>query len=124
MAGRPKLRLIVAIAVVLVVAAGIAIAIYGTRRTDRDLVKVEIRAKPVATIRFKGRSLGRTPLTIQVPRSTTAIDVEATFTKHGLDARGRARSDRYRQVKPLIPDAEQSLDFAIDGATRVPDDAP
>lgn len=124
MAGRPKLKLIVAIAAVLLVAAGVAIAIYGTRRTARDLVKVEIRGKPVATIRFKGRTLGRTPLTIQLPRGTTPLDVEATFTKHGLDLRGRARSERYRQVKPLIPDAEQSLDFAIEDATRVPDDVP
>lgn len=105
-------------AAVLVVGMAIAVAVYvsvggGSRRVGGDLVKLEIRAKPVATIRFRGRELGRTPLVIQVPRSTEPVELEATFTIHELDpTTGARRIRRESQTKTVVPDAEQSVDFA------------
>jgi hypothetical protein len=63
-----------------------------------EMVVIEIHAKPVATIRVGGNRAGTTPLTLHLPKSATAIIVEATV-------RGRQLS---RQV---IPDRDQLVDF-------------
>ena len=86
MTDRRKVRLIVAIVGVLLAGAATVALVLGLRTPTRDLVKLELRAKPVASIRFKGRKLGNTPLVIQVQRSKQPLPIEATFTEHKLNA--------------------------------------
>ena len=88
----------------------------------RDLVKLELRARPVATIRFKGRNLGRTPLVIQVARSTQPLPIEATFTEQKLNAlTGQKKVEIYKQTLTVTPDDHQSVDFDIKAAAKQPD---
>ena len=121
MSDRRKVRLIVAIVTVLLLAAATVALVLGLRTPSRDLVKLELRAKPVATIRFKGRNLGRTPLVVQVARSRQPLPIEATFTEHKLNAMtGRTTEVIYKQTLTVTPDDHQSVDFDIKAATKQP----
>jgi hypothetical protein len=121
MADRRKLRLIVATAALFVVGGAVAIALYVSRGNRLDLVKVELRAKPVATIRFKGKQLGNTPIVIQVPRSSRALSIEATFTVHKLNGMtGTSKAEHWKQTLAIVPDAPQAVDFDIKAATKQP----
>lgn len=105
-----------------------AVVVYATTRDDGSsrrepvaaTVKIELRGKPVAVIKMNGRAIGRTPTTIIVPRGTTPLELEATFTieKYGL-AKPAKKTEIWRQVKQVVPDAEQSVDFSQAEATKV-----
>jgi hypothetical protein len=122
MADPRKVKLIVAIAAVVVVVGAIIIGIYGASGSRAELVKLELRAKPVATIRFKGKQLGRTPIVIQVPRSTSGLPVEATFKVHKLNGMNGAPKDEiWTQTVVVVPSEPQSVDFDLKAATKQPD---
>jgi hypothetical protein len=122
MTGRRKTRLIVTIVGLLLLAAAAVALVLGLRTPTRDLVKLELRAKPVASIRFKGRNLGNTPLVIQVPRSKQPLPIEATFTEHKLNAMtGQKKVETFKQTLTVTPDDHQSVDFDIKAATKQPD---
>lgn len=121
MADRRKVRLIVAIAALIVVGAAIAIGLRGARDSRSDLVKLELRAKPVARIRFKGKQLGSTPIVIQVPRSSQPLSIEATFTLHKMNGMtGTSKAELWQQTLTVVPDAPQSVDFDVKAATKLP----
>lgn len=120
MTDRRKVILIVAVGGLLLAGAATAALVLGT--PPRDLVKLELRARPVATIRFKGRNLGRTPLVIQVARSTQPLPIEATFTEQKLNAlTGQKKVEIYKQTLTVTPDDHQSVDFDIKAAAKQPD---
>ncbi len=122
MTGRRKSRLIVAGVGVLLAGVATVALVLGLRTPSRDLVKLELRAKPVATIRFKGKNLGRTPLVLQVTRSKLPLPIEATFTEHKVNAlTGQKRTDVYKQTLTVTPDDHQAVDFDIKAATKQPD---
>jgi hypothetical protein len=123
MADRRKVKLIVAIAAVVVVVAAVVVgALYASGGRRADLVKLELRAKPVATIRFKGKQLGRTPIVIQVPRGRNALSIEATFTVHKLNGMNGAPKDEvWTETKVVVPSEPQSVDFDLKAATKQPD---
>jgi hypothetical protein len=109
------------IALVLVLAGG------GDSRSQQQQpqVKVELRATPAATIRFKGRDLGRTPLTLTLPRGSEPLDVEATFTSKRVQVQtGQAIVDTRVLVKSFVPDADQAVDLDSKDARRVTTGAP
>jgi hypothetical protein len=104
---RPKLPVVgLVIAVVLVVAAGITIALIATGGEGTDdpgpgrgaLAAIEIRARPPAHIRIDGKPVGTTPLTVHVPRRTTPVMIEATV-KGAIETR------------QIVPDRDQTIDF-------------
>jgi hypothetical protein len=122
MADRRKVKLIVAIAAVILVGAAVLVAVTLSGGNRTDLVKIEVRAKPVATVRFKDKQLGRTPLVIQIPRGTRELPIEATFTVHKLNGmNGAAKEEVWKQTKTIVPDAPQSVDFDIKAATKQPE---
>jgi hypothetical protein len=109
------------------VAAGVATAIivlvFPARRADApssETVKIELRGKPVAKLRMNGKRIGTTPTTIIVPRGKQPLELEATFTveKIGLPQPTK-KIETYRQIRQVVPDAEQSVDFAIDDAVKI-----
>lgn len=113
------------IGVVLVALAALGIALYaggepgsdGGTEAERGLVKVEVRATPVATIKFRGRDLGRTPITLHIPRSTEPVAVEATFTEHKMNLATRQSITQKKKVtKTFVPDDDQSVDFDVSEA--------
>jgi hypothetical protein len=122
MADRRKVKLIVAIAALIVVGAAVVIAVYPFGGKRADLVKIELRAKPVATIRFKSKQLGRTPIVIQVPRSKQPLSVEASFTLHKLNGMtGSSKAELWKQTLAIVPDDHQSVDFDVNAATKQAD---
>jgi len=122
MADRRKVRLIVATAALIVVGGAVAVGVLATRGSRPDLVKLELRAKPVATIRFRGKQLGNTPIVVQVPRSTSALSIEATFTVHRMNGMtGTTKAEHWKQTLSVVPDAPQSVDFDLKAATKQSD---
>lgn len=86
-------------------------------------VKIELRGKPVARLKMNGKSIGKTPMTIVVAKGTQPIELEATFTINkiafGGDPSKAKKTEVFRQVKTVVPDAEQAVDFNINDATKV-----
>lgn len=114
-----------------IAAAAIAIAIIvatsgskkGQQYDPGSQVKIELRGKPVAKLRMNGKSIGKTPMTIVVAKGTEPIELEATFTINkiafGGDPAKAKKTETFRQVKSVVPDGEQSVDFNINDATKV-----
>jgi hypothetical protein len=95
----------------------------GASKTDAssaNQVKLELRGKPVAEIHMNGKKIGTTPKTVVVPRGKTPIQFEAIFMveKYGV-ARPAKKVETWRQTKQVVPDAEQSVDFTIEDATKI-----
>jgi hypothetical protein len=112
---------IVAVVGVAVITLVIVLAGGGDARSQQPpQIKVELRATPAATIRFRGRDLGRTPLTLSLPRGSDPLDVEATFTSKKVHIQTRHAIVETRVlVKSFVPDGDQSVDFDIKEARRV-----
>lgn len=118
MADRRKVRWIVAAFAAVTVAAGVIAFIL--TRGHPDLVQIELRAKPVATIRYHGANLGTTPTKLRIPRSKTAVSLEATFTLHKVNAMtGQKKTEVYKQTLAVVPDTAQTIDFDIANATKI-----
>jgi hypothetical protein len=120
MVGRRKVRWIVALAAALAVAAGVVA--YVLTRGQTQMVELELRAKPVATIRMEGKHLGSTPKKIRLPKSAKPLAFEATFVVHKVNAMtGQKKNVIYKQTLTVTPDAPQSVDFDLDHATKQDD---
>ncbi len=113
-----------------VLAAGLAMAliIVVSRSAPADApsasesatVKLELRGKPVAKIRMNGKAIGTTPTTIIVQRGKQPLEFEATFTQEKIGMTHPSKKvETYRQIRMVVPDAEQSVDFALVDAVRV-----
>lgn len=115
--------LVVAIGVVIAAVVGAVLLVSGGadgRDSSSGTVKIELRARPPAKIRMNGRLVGTTPTTIIVPRSKQPIDLEATFAieKIGM-MKPTKKVETWRQIKTIVPDAEQSVDFNQADAVKV-----
>ncbi len=88
----------------IVVAVGIVVAIVLATREEAAPDKregttgIEIRAKPPALIKVDGHSVGKSPVTVHVPASTTPLRIEAV-------RKGGAQS------RSVVPDHDQLVDF-------------
>ena len=106
-----------------VLATVIILYVSPGRRADApssERVKIELRGKPVAKLRMNGKSIGTTPTTIIVPRGTQPLEFEATFTveKIGMPQPTK-KIETYRQIRSVVPDADQSVDFAQGDAVKI-----
>lgn len=114
---------IVLVAIAVAVAAAIAVAVYYSRSErdsldQSDRIKIEMRAMPTATITVDGKKVGKTPLSLQFPRSSRQIVVEATLVRH-LVKRGGTKDEIYKDKRTVTLDRDQLLDFTFKTATRV-----
>ncbi len=117
---------IVLVAIAVAVAAAIAVAVYYSRSerdsldqsASSDRIKIEMRAMPTATITVDGKKVGKTPLSLQFPRSSRQIVVEATLVRH-LVKRGGTKDEIYKDKRTVTLDRDQLLDFTFKTATRV-----
>jgi hypothetical protein len=81
-------------------------------------VKVEIRAMPTAEIRVDGKKLGTTPMSLQYPKASREITVEATMLRH-LVKRGGTKDEKYVALRKITLDRDHLLDFNITTARLV-----
>jgi hypothetical protein len=129
-AKKRRLPLIVALVATLALVGGIvALVVTRTgesappRRASGDLVKIELRAKPAAEIRMNGRRVGTTPMTLNVKRASEPVTFDATFSVQKLNPLTRTEKiEHWEQIKTVVPDAEQSVDFRIEDAHMVAED--
>jgi hypothetical protein len=116
MASRRKVGIFVAAIAFVVVAAAIAIGVMSRSRAP-DRVKVEIRARPLATIQLKGKNLGHTPLTVQLPRAKQQLTIVATFRTTKVNPVLKTKRTEIRTLsKTFVPDDHQSIDFDVNDA--------
>ena len=115
-----KLKIIVAVGAVVVVGTIVTVIALssGSGKPARDLVKIELRAKPVAELEMKGRKLGRSPIVVQLPRGKDPVEVKATFKLHKLNVMDQTKHTETRvQLKSFVPDDHQAVDFDVKDAT-------
>lgn len=120
-----KFRLVL-LAIAVAVAAAIAVAVFYSRSerpslegpTAEDRIKIELRAMPRATITVDGKNVGKTPLSLQFPRSSRQIEIEATLVRHMLGRNG-TKDEIYRDKRIVTLDRDQLHDFTFETATLV-----
>jgi hypothetical protein len=124
-----KMRFVVVVGAVLVAAAIVAVVVYsgGEQSSSRqpasavsaeDRIKVEIRAMPVATITVDGKNVGKTPMSLQYPRSSREITVEATLVRH-LVKRDAKKDEVYKGVRKIPLTQDHLLDFTFENTELV-----
>lgn len=120
-----KIRLVLLVLAV-AVAAAIAGAVFYSRSEHQsasesgsvDRIKIEMRAMPTATIHVDGKKIGKTPMSLQYPRSTRQIVVEATLVRH-LVKRTAKKDEIYKDTRTITLDRDQLLDFTFETAKLV-----
>ena len=83
-----------------------------------ELVRLELRAMPEAEIRVDGKKVGTTPMSLQLPKSTREITVEATMMRQ-MVRRGGHKNEKFVQQRRIILDRDHLLDFSIKNARLV-----
>lgn len=116
--------IVLVVAIVIAVAGGItAIVVYSGNEADStepvERVVIELRAMPPAKVRVDGKKVGTTPMSLQYPKSTRTIEVEATMVKHYVNRRG-AKNVEYKDTRTITLDRDQLVDFKADPAHQVP----
>ena len=107
-----RLKVILVAAGVAVVGVVIAIAIHfgGGETTDHNSVKIEIRSRPPATVRMNGAKVGKTPLSLTVPRGTTPIELDARYDKKKHVGKDVEVVEQV-EVQKVVPDQDRVVDF-------------
>ena len=110
-----KIAVIIAALVVVagaIVLVSLEVGGMGTdERSQPERVRLEIRASEAAKIRMNGRSIGQTPLSIYVPKSSEQITLEATMVEHWANRRGQMTEPERHMTKTIVPDHDQLVDF-------------
>lgn len=128
MSGAIKKRVLLIVGALFAAAAATVIILFVSPGRSADapssstgeMVKIELRGKPQAKIRMNGKAIGTTPKTVVTQRGTTALDFEATFTIEKLGmAKPAKKTEIWVQHRSIVPDAEQSVDFTLQDATKV-----
>jgi len=122
----PKSRkgLIVALVGVAVTAAMVAVVIYAgdgpskSTSDSADRVRIEIRAMPAAELIVDGKNVGQTPKSLQFPKSSKQIVIEATMYRHFV-RRGGAKDQKFVAARKVTLDRDQLIDFNIKNAKLV-----
>lgn len=114
-----KLPLVVGAVVVVAVVA--TIILLGGRHseapsgestsTKEGHVKIEFRAMPPSTITLDGVKIGKTPLTVTVPKKSTAVTAVATSKVTRYYANRKKVVLEVAQTQQVTPDRDQTVDF-------------
>lgn len=106
-------------AVGLVAVAGVvALILYtgggssGSEPSSSDRVRIEIRAKPTAKITVDGKPAGTTPMSLQFPKSTREVEIQAELTEQWYKVGVRDPIVRtYTPKRRIKLDHDQVVDF-------------
>lgn len=127
MSGAIKNRVLLIVGALLAAAAATVIILLvspggkpdASSSSTTEMVKIELRGKPQAKIRMNGKPIGTTPKAVIVKRGTTPVELEATFTIEKLGvAKPAKKTEIWVQRRSIVPDAEQSVDFTLQDATK------
>jgi hypothetical protein len=120
----PKSRkgLFIALAAVAVVAAVIVAAVWfvgDEQSSSPDRIKIELRANPTAEIRIDGKKLGKTPISVQFPRSDKEVVIEATLVRHWVQRGGGKKDERFVGIRKVKANRDYLFDFTYANTTLV-----
>ena len=107
---------VAAVLVVVVIVAGSESGPAPVTSSSGDTVRIEFRAMPQAEIRVDGKKMGTTPMSLQFPKSTKEIRVEATMIRHFVK-RGGEKDETWVDRRVVTVDRDRLLDFKISTAT-------
>lgn len=121
----PKSRkpLLIALIGILVAGAMVAIVVVAgdeprQQSASADKIKIEIRANPTAEIRVDGKKIGKTPISVQYPKSNREIVIEATLVRH-LVKRGAKKDEIYKGTRKATLDRDRLFDFDFTNTSLV-----
>ena len=122
----PKSRkgLFIALAAGGAVIAAVVIAVVlltggaAEQASSSDRIKIEVRANPTAEVRVDGKKIGKTPISLQYPRSSKDVVIEATLVRHWVK-RGKRKDERFVGARKITLDRDHLLDFSFANTTLV-----
>ncbi|HUS30193.1 MAG TPA: hypothetical protein VMZ53_16915 [Kofleriaceae bacterium] len=119
-----QLKIIVG-AIVAVVLGSVAVAVFVMRgqsseSSSETTVRIEVRALPQMTITKDGKTIGKTPLSFVVPKSTKPISLDATWTEQRIYKKGGEQMVPREAHKDVVPDRTQAVDFSRRDGKPVP----
>jgi hypothetical protein len=121
----PKSRkgLFIALAAIAVVATVIVAAVLlvdgDEQSSSPDRIKIELRANPTAEIRIDGKKVGKTPISVQFPRSDKEILIEATLVRHWVQRGGAKKDERFIGIRKVKANRDYLFDFTYKNTTLV-----
>lgn len=74
-------------------------------------MKIEFRAMPPSTITLDGHAIGKTPLTVTVPKKSTPVPAVATATVTRYYPPNRKVKVEMAQTIQVVADRDQTVDF-------------
>jgi hypothetical protein len=101
--------------VAIVIAAGSESGPEPSTSSSGDKVRIEFRAMPPAEIRVDGKNVGKTPMSLQFPKSNQEIRVEATMIRHFVK-RGGEKDETWVDRRTVTLDRDRLLDFKLSTA--------
>jgi len=77
-----------------------------------EQVRIEIRAMPIATVRVDGKPVGKTPMSLQFPKSEREVVIEATMQPLVYDMRTKQQvAEPVTETRRVKLDQDHLLDF-------------
>ena len=122
----PKSRkgLIIAIVGILVAAAMVVVVVLAgdeprtQQSASADKIKIELRSNPTAEIRVDGKKVGKTPISLQYPKSDKEITIEATLVRH-LVKRNAKKDETYQGIRRIKLNRDHLYDFTFENTTLI-----
>lgn len=106
---------------VVVIAVVVVIIVLGGRdsstpsgestSTKPGHVKIEFRAMPPSTITLDGVKIGKTPITVTVPKKSGTVTAIARASVTRYNQRGAKKTFDVEQTQVFTPDHDQTVDF-------------
>ena len=99
------------------VAGVIALILYtgrggGSEPSSTEQVRIEIRAMPIAKITVDGKPVGTTPMSLQFPKSTREVEIQAELKEQWFKVGVREPLTRtYTPKRRIKLDHDQVVDF-------------
>jgi hypothetical protein len=128
MSGKVKF-VVIAVIGLLLVSVGVAVfALMGNQSSKPEAesgstVRIEIRGMPQMTIKKDGKTMGKTPVSFVVPRSTKPIRIDADWIDQRIYKAGERLLARHA-MKEVIPDRSQTIDITRKDADPVKEGGP
>jgi hypothetical protein len=115
---RPPLKIAGVIAAVLLLVGavvGIALIVQRDSRSESgaasgETVRIEVRSMPAMEIKLNGRKMGRTPLSLRVPKSDAPITLEASYVQRKY-SRVNVIEEPRTEARQVVPDRDRTVDF-------------
>jgi flagellar basal body-associated protein FliL len=120
---KSRKALLIALIGIAVAAAIVAVVMYAgggssQQSSSAEKIKIEVRANPTAEITVNGKHIGKTPISLQFPKSNKEVVIEATLVRHFVK-RDAKKDEIFQGTRKLTLDRDHLVDFNYGNTTLV-----